>query len=264
MVHVPDDYAVRTDDGFVATITLDRPDRLNAYTGRDIVQLRSVLRDVAGDGGVRAVVVTGAGRAFCAGGDLRAMAEATAPGATNDPLPPMRELVEVVELLHGMPKVTIAAVNGACAGAGLALASACDVRIVADGAVFTTAFARVGQSGDYGGIWFLQRIVGPGRAAELLLLAERFDAATAERFGFANAVVDDALASAAEVARRAAGLAPLTVAAIKANLHDAACSALAPYLDRECERFLETLATTDAREAVRAFVEKREPRFEGR
>jgi 2-(1,2-epoxy-1,2-dihydrophenyl)acetyl-CoA isomerase len=255
-------YAVRTDAGVVATVTLDRPGRLNAFTGPDIVQLRDVVAEVAEDGGVRAVVLTGAGTAFCAGGDLRAMVEGPVEG--DEPLPPMRRLVEVVELLHGMPKVTVAAIDGPCAGAGLSLATACDVRISSSTAVFTTAFAKVGQSGDYGGAWFLSRLVGPSRAAAMLLLSPRYDAASAAELGLVDEVVDDALSRATAIAEQVGALAPLTLAAIKENLHDAQGSDLSTYLDRECERFHATLATHDAMEAVRAYLEQREPRFEGR
>lgn len=256
-------YAAVSVNGSVATVTLDRPDRLNAFTGEGIVQLRSVLVELAEDRGVRAVVLTGAGRAFCAGGDLQAMSDGF--GGTGDQeLPPMRRLVEVVELLHHMPKVTIAAVNGACAGAGLSFAAACDLRVAAPGAVFTTAFAKVGQSGDYGSAWFLTRLVGRPRAAMMLFLSDRFDATTALAAGLVQEVADDALDRAHELAQQVAALAPLTIAAIKENLDDAQDSALSPYLDHECDRFLRTLATHDAQEAVRAYVEKRAPDFEGR
>lgn len=184
--------------------------------------------------------------------------------ASDEPLPPMRELVEVVEFLHSMPKVTIAAVNGACAGAGLSFAAACDLRVAAPGSVFTTAFAKVGQSGDYGSAWFLTRLVGPATAATMLFLSDRFDAKAAMAAGLVQEVTDDALGRGQELAQQVAALAPLTIAAIKENLHDAQHSALAPYLDQECDRFLRTLATRDAREAVEAYVEKRDPNFEGR
>lgn len=259
----PSPFAVRSADEFVATVTLNRPDRLNAFTGHDIVQFRSLLSDLARDRDVRAVVLTGAGTAFCAGGDVRAMSADTGAGSTDD-LPPMRELVEVVELLHQMPKVTIAAINGACAGAGLSFAAACDLRVANQSAVFNTAFASVGQSGDYGSAWFLTRLVGRSRAAMMLFLSDRFDGVMAADTGFVQEIAVDALDRAQELARQIASLAPLTIAAIKENLNDTEGSTLSTYLDNECDRFLTTLATRDAKEAITAYVEKRMPEFEGR
>lgn len=251
----------------VTTITLNRPDRLNAIDGELVEALREALEAAASDPAVRVVVLTGAGRGFCAGGDLKAMAERERAAATvAESIAEMRGLHRTTELLRGMPKPTIAAVNGPCAGAGLSWACAADLRYAAASAVFTTAFARAGQTGDYGGTWLLPRLVGETRARELYLLAERIGAAEAERIGLVNAVVaDDALhAHVAAVAARLAAAAPLALAGIKANLNDAGQVSLPALLDLEAERQVLNRGTRDVAEAARAFAEGREPRFEGR
>src|SRR4051812_26697114 len=175
------DLLARVDDG-VAILTMNRPERRNALSPAMLDALAGALADAEADDDVRCVVLTGAGGAFCAGGDVKAMAEA--PGAFD-----YEEAVAVQRRsqratsgrLHGMPKPTIAALPGAAAGAGFALALACDLRIAARGAVLTTAFGRVGLSGDYGGTWFLSRLVGTAKARELYFLSERVTADEAER-----------------------------------------------------------------------------------
>jgi 2-(1,2-epoxy-1,2-dihydrophenyl)acetyl-CoA isomerase len=220
-------------DGSVATMTLDRPDRLNALDTALVEAVLGRLEQTAQDRDVRVLVLTGAGRAFCAGGDLKA---------------------------------TIAAVNGPCAGAGLSWACAADLRYAAPSAVFTTAFVHAGQSGDYGGTWTLPRIIGSGRARELFLLGDRIDAEEAARIGLVNAVVpqDELLGHVRAIADRIASSAPLAVAAIKGNLNDGERHDLAGLLDRESERFAVNAGTADAVEAARAYAEKRAPRFQGR
>jgi len=253
-------------DRGVAVITLNRPDVLNALDTPMIEALLGALEAAAGDPSVRAVVLTGAGRGFCAGGDVRAIAGAGAGRSDQGELTALvRRLATASELLYTMPKPTIAAVNGPCAGAGLALACAADLRVAGRAALFTTAFVRVGQSGDHGAIWHLTRLLGSARARELVLLSERVPAATALELGLVSAVVadDELLPHALTLAARFAAFAPLTVAALKANLSDAAGD-LGGYLDREAERFAATARTADAREAATAFVERRAPRFEGR
>ena len=258
------EWAVRHDHGAVASITLTEPERLNAFTGEDMEALRDLLDALASNASIRAVLLTGAGRAFCSGGDVSSM------GASSDRSPPpdeavarMRRMVEVVELLHGMPKLTIAAVNGPCAGAGLSLALACDTRIAARSATFLTSFVKVGQSGDYGQAWFLERLVGPGWAARLQLLSERVDAEKALRIGLVEELADDdrLRSRSVEVAQAAASMAPSAVAAIKCNLAAASSLPLGAYLDEECRRFVENMGTEDSKTSVRAFVERRPPRF---
>jgi 2-(1,2-epoxy-1,2-dihydrophenyl)acetyl-CoA isomerase len=265
-------YAV---DGGVATITLDRPEQMNTMSRQLLDQALAALEAAADDDAVRAVIFSGTGRAFCAGGDLREFAgrepDGAAAGSAAKPslqadVDRLRGAMRTSQLLREMPKVTFAAVNGACAGAGLAWACAADVRYCAASAVFNTAFMTAGLSGDFGGTWTLPRIVGPAKARELYLLAEKFRAADAERIGLVSAVLpdDELLPFVRARAERVAGFAPLTVRAIKANLNDSLDFSFPEMLDREADRHTRCGRTEDAREAARAFVEKRPPVFHGR
>lgn len=258
-------------DGPIATVALNRPDRMNTMNQALLDGALSALQNAAGDDRVRVVIMTGNGRAFCAGGDLSAMAGGTVPGLDGAPavqaqIDTLRYAMRTSQLLHDMPKVTIAAINGACAGAGLAWACAADLRYCAESAVFNTAFMTAGLSGDFGGTWTLPRIVGPAKARELYLLAEKFRAADAERIGLVSRVVADGelMGEVRRVAERIAGFAPLTMRAIKANVNDALVLGLSEMLDREAERHIRCGLTADAREAATAFLEKRTPRFVGR
>ena len=258
-------------DGAIATVTLNRPDRMNTMNQELLDASLDALQRAADDDGVRVVIMTGNGRAFCAGGDLEAMAAGDVPGVDGGPavaarIGMLRTAMRTSQLLRDMPKVTIAAVNGACAGAGLAWACACDLRYCAESAVFNTAFMTAGLSGDFGGTWTLQRIVGPAKARELYLLAEKFRAPEAERIGLVSRMVPDGelIGEVHHVAERIAGFAPLTMRAIKANLNDAATLSFGELLDREAERHIRCGLTEDAREAATAFLEKRAPRFVGR
>ena len=263
-------------DGSVATITLNRPERLNSMNFDLLQGTLTALETVASDDAVRAVILTGAGRGFCAGGDLQGMTSGPATatdGLAADARPSvetqvarLRSNMRSSQLLRDMPKVTIAAINGPCAGAGLSWACACDIRFAAESAVFNTAFVTAGRSGDFGGNWTLPRIVGPGKARELYLLAERFDAAEALRIGLVSKVVPDAdlLSTARVAADRVAGFAPITMQLIKANQNDSLGLSFSEMLDREATRHVQSTLTADASEAVRAFLEKRPPVFQGR
>src|SRR5258705_3682312 len=178
----------------VAVLTLNRPDRLNAMAGPMLDTLLEALPRLAEDPAVGVVVLTGAGRGFCAGGDVKAMAEGREFGGTTleEKAQALRSRMEVSRWLHEMPKVTIAMVRGAAAGAGLSLALACDLRVASDTARFATAFARVGYSGDFGGSWFLTQLVGTAKARELYYTAEILDAPQALALGLVNRVVPDA------------------------------------------------------------------------
>src|SRR5436309_2236693 len=244
----------------VATITLHRPDKLNAMNRALLEETLAAVEAAASDDAVRVVIMTGAGRGFCAGGDLTAITEGErvlAGGPLHADVTRLRRYVRIAELLHEMPKVTIAAINGACAGAGLSMACAADLRYASSSAVFTTAFAKAGQTGDFGGTWLLPRLVGTTKARELYFLAERFDAEEAELMGLVNAVLpgDQLLDHARGVGARIAASAPLVVAGIKGNLNDAERVSFAELLDIEADRFGRNARTEDSKEAIRAFVE---------
>ena len=224
--------------GPVATITLNRPDRLNAMTEELIGGVLACLEQASADDAIRAVVLTGAGRGFCAGGDLGAMGEFAEPRTPGASRAELRRLHHTTELLHEMPKVTIAAVNGPCAGAGLSWACACDLRIAAESAVFRTAFLSAGLTGDFGGTWSLTRIVGAGRARHLFFLNEKLSAASAAAIGLVGEVVPDG-ALMSRVADIASGLAqapPHVIAGIKQNLNDAQELGLHAMLNAEADR----------------------------
>jgi len=218
--------------------------------------LRDQLQVLADDDGVRAVVLTGAGRGFCAGGDVTSMTGESG-GADRGGAPlDLRAIMEVSELLHGMPAFTVAAINGPCAGAGLSFACACDLRYAARSAVFVSAFLRVGSSGDHGSAWVLSRAVGPAKARELLFLGDRVDADEAARIGLVSAVVDDDALSAHvdAVASRLAAMPPHAGRLMKQNLDDALTLPLGAYLDAETARFAECSGSPEAVAAAKAFL----------
>ena len=255
------------EDG-VCVLTMNRPERRNALSAAMLEALARALGDAEADDDVACVVLTGAGGAFCAGGDVKAMAESNGASADYDALVrrQRRNHRETSGRLHRMPKPTIAALPGAAAGAGLALALACDLRIAARGAVLTTAFARVGLAGDYGGTWLLTRLVGPARARELYFLSERLGAEEAERLGIVNRVVeDDRLEEEAlALARRLADGPRIALAYMKENLNRAEHADLEECMDLEATHHLRTAMTEDHREAAAAFAAKRAPSFRGR
>ena len=249
----------------VATITLDQPDTLNALTVTMKVALREAVERAGSDAGVRAVVLTGAGRGFCVGQDLREHAASLAAGDTD--LATVREHYNpIVTDLAELPKPVVAAVNGTAAGAGASLAFACDFRIAADNASFLMAFARVGLGPDTGASWTLQRLVGQGRALAMLMLAEPVSAAQALEMGLVNAVVPvaDLPAAAHELAARLAAGPTLAYAAIKEAVAAAAMSDLRDALEREAVVQARCGATQDHRDAVEAFLAKQSPTFTGR
>lgn len=249
----------------VARITLNRPERLNAMNPALIDAAVEAIREAADDPAVRVVILTGAGRGFCVGGDLSS-GDLGGKVALQRRTARLRQSMRSAQLLHEMPKVTIAAINGACAGAGLSWACACDLRYAASSAKFATAFLNAGLSGDFGGTWTLPRIVGEARARQLYLLAERFDAGAAECYGLvAQTLPDEHLAAHVErIAQRLAGAPPLALARIKANLNDAQRLSFSEALDREAERHAFCAGTEDHREAALAFMEKRPGIYHGR
>ena len=251
------------EDG-VAVLTLNRPDRLNALSEEMVAALCDTLPRLASDPAVGAIVMTGAGRGFCAGGDVKRMA--TAEQTMEERQEGLRWRHESVRLLRTIGKVVIAAVNGPAAGAGLSLALACDLRLAARSARFRTAFAGVGFSGDFGGSWSLTRLVGTAKAREMYYLNPQIDADEALRLGIVTAVVDDdaLIAEAMAMARRIADGPRVAFSYMKRNLHAAETEPLGTVLDMEALGQARTGATEDHKEAARAFVEKRAPVFRGR
>jgi len=264
---MPDDVILTSLDNGVATLTLNRPDRLNALSHDLIVKSIETLASWEEDPAVAVVVVTGSGRAFCAGGDISGMAqENAAPRPLEERIDWLRRAQQISWRLYNMPKITIASVNGFAMGAGLGVCLACDLRIASDQAKFGTAYAKVGFGGDFGVTWLLTRYAGAPKAKELLFTADPIDAAEAHRLGLLNRVVPaDSLASEthALASRLAAG--PLvSYRYMKANVNLATTLDFRTMLDREPETHLRCGQTEDHREGVTAFLEKRAPRFRGR
>jgi 2-(1,2-epoxy-1,2-dihydrophenyl)acetyl-CoA isomerase len=251
----------------VAVLTLNRPERLNAMSGPMLDGLLEALPRLAEDGAVGVVVLTGAGRGFCAGGDVKAMAEGSEMGGVTleERAHGLRARMEVSRWLHEIPKPTIAMVRGAAAGAGLSLAMACDMRIAGDSARFGTAFARVGYSGDFGGSFFLTQLVGTAKARELYYTADLLDAQQALALGLVNRVIADARLEeeTLALASRIASGPRIAYRYMKRNLNAAEMGTLQDLLDLEAWHHARTGMTEDHREAAKAFVAKREPRFRG-
>jgi 2-(1,2-epoxy-1,2-dihydrophenyl)acetyl-CoA isomerase len=250
----------------VATLTLNRPDRLNALSAPMLEGLLEALPRLAADAQVAVVVLTGAGRGFCAGGDVKSMAEGSSQLGMDDAVQRLRSRMEVSRLLHTIPKPTIAMVNGPAAGAGLAMALACDLRVAAESARFITAFAKVGFSGDFGGSYFLSKLLGNGKARELYYLGEPLDAAQALALGLVNTVVPDVelLHATMALAQRLARGPGVALGLMKQNFNAAETCTLDELLDLEAQHQIQTARTEDHAEAARAFVEKRPPLFKGR
>jgi 2-(1,2-epoxy-1,2-dihydrophenyl)acetyl-CoA isomerase len=257
------DLLVSVEDG-VAVVTLNRPERRNALSTDMIAALERSLEQLETDDGVGAVVLTGAGGAFCAGGDVKGFAERT-PGAAPAGQEQRQRASQRATSgrLWRMPKPTIAMLPGPAAGAGLSLAMACDLRYAASTAVLATAFVKVGLSGDYGSAWFLVRLVGPAKARELLLLSPRLTADEAVGLGLVSAVLpaEELEEHVMSVARRLAAGPRTAQRAVKENVTLALDVSLEDYMDVEVTRHLAAFATDDHAEAARAFVEKREPVF---
>jgi 2-(1,2-epoxy-1,2-dihydrophenyl)acetyl-CoA isomerase len=250
----------------VATITFNRPEARNALSDRLTPALRRMIRQLGDDPAIGALLLTGAGTAFCAGGDVKGMGSA-APAETSqeERVALLRERQRTLTgVLVGLRKPTIAALPGPAAGAGLAIALACDIRIAAESAILATGYARIALTGDYGISWLLTRLAGPARARELMLLGERIDARRGEALGLINRVVPDAdlQAAAFALARQLANGPGMAFAAIKDNLDHALTADLLSSLDHEAETMVRAARTPQHKEAVRAFVDKRAPDFQ--
>ena len=263
------DHLLRKVEDGVATLTMNRPDSLNSLSGEMNGALVESLHELAVDPEVGCIVLTGAGRGFCSGGDVSGMAA----GGGETERPPLESRIntqragqEISRLLNCIPKVTLAAINGAAAGAGLGIALACDMRVASASAKFATAFARVGYGGDYGITWGLTHTVGPAKAKELLFLSDKIDAHEAHRIGLVNQVLvaEEFESGVAQIAQRLAAGPQVSFRWMKENVNLAVSSSYHAALDREAFTHLRCGETEDHREGVRAFMEKRAPQFKGR
>jgi enoyl-CoA hydratase/carnithine racemase len=250
----------------VALITLNRPEARNALSGRLTPALRRMIKQCGEDPKVGALLITGAGNAFCAGGDVKGMG-----GNSTKAEVPIEERVADLRVrqrtltgaLVAVRKPTIAALPGPAAGAGLAIALACDIRIAAESAIMSTGYARIGLTGDYGITWLLTRLTGTSRARELMFLSERIDACRCETLGLVNRVVPDTelRETAFALAKSLAEGPSIALAGMKDNLDHALTSDILESMDHEADQMVRAARTTDHKEAVRAFIDKRKPIF---
>ncbi len=250
----------------IATLTLNRPERLNALGGTLREELYDAVTAAGADSNVGVVVITGAGRGFCSGGDVKSMREHDQTGQrtpAGERLAPIRD--RAVLAIRDCPKPVIAAVNGAAAGAGMNLALACDMRIASTNAKFSQAFVKIGLAPDWGGSYFLPRVVGSAKACELIFTGDTIDAAEALKLGIVNAVAapDELMAETYRLARKIAAGPPVAIQLAKRAIHHSEEVDLRTAL--EFETFAQCVCkdTEDAKEGVRAFIEKRAPVFRG-
>ncbi|MGJ4890885.1 enoyl-CoA hydratase [Bradyrhizobium sp. HKCCYLRH3099] len=253
-------------DSGLLTITMNRPERRNALNSDLTKGLVEAAQRAANDPDVRAVLLKGAGGTFCVGGDVKAMAEAKTAPSFETKVTSLRERMEVSRLLHQMQKPVIAQIDGAAAGAGLSIALACDLRVAGESAKITTAFAKVGLSGDFGGTYFLTQLLGSAKARELYLTSPILTAREALALGMVTKVVADAEVEAAarELALSLAQGPSVTLGYIKRNINNAETMTLEACFDAEAVHHSRCSDTEDHKEAARAFVEKRAPVFHGR
>jgi 2-(1,2-epoxy-1,2-dihydrophenyl)acetyl-CoA isomerase len=247
------------------TITMNRPDRRNALNPDMTKGLVEAARRAGDDHDVRAVLLKGAGGTFCVGGDVKSMAEGRAPLPFEAKMANLRRGMEVSRLLHLLPKPVVAQVDGAAAGAGLSIALACDLRIASASVKITTAFAKVGLSGDYGGTYFLTQMLGSAKARELYLMSPVLSGQEALALGMVTKVVPDAEVDAAahELAMSLAQGPSVTLGYIKRNINNAETMSLEACFDGEAIHHSRSGETDDHKEAAKAFVEKRKPVFHG-
>jgi 2-(1,2-epoxy-1,2-dihydrophenyl)acetyl-CoA isomerase len=257
---------VENRQGSLTTLVMNRPTRLNALNNELSAALNEALVRIANDHTTNVVILTGAGRAFCAGGDLHEIAKGRERGDTSELAPILRSGMQAVLNIRTMPQPVIAAVNGPAAGAGMNLALAADIRIATEESVFGQNFANVGLFPDYGGTYFLPQLVGPSIAAELFYTGEMIDAKTAHRLGIVNHVypLDHFEAEVHALAQKIASGPHIAIRAVKHTLFARDKDALKQALEREVEFQLKCFHSEDCREGIRAFQEKRPPKFAGR
>jgi 2-(1,2-epoxy-1,2-dihydrophenyl)acetyl-CoA isomerase len=267
------------DEGGILTVTLNRPETKNAIDTQTQRLMLEAFYDASRNPAVRVVIMRGAGQSFSSGGDVRSLGapdpdDPIAQQCSSDPVwndleyraDRLRKFMEASLLLHRMGKPTIAMIRGPVVGMGLSLALACDFRIASDTAFFMTGFSRIGMCGDFGGSYFMTKLLGPSRTMELFMLNERFGAEEAARLGLLNRLVPDAELETRtlEFARQLARGATVAQRYIKENVHAALDQTFEQYLDVEARNNVRCRLTLDCKEAVTALAEKREPRFVGR
>jgi 2-(1,2-epoxy-1,2-dihydrophenyl)acetyl-CoA isomerase len=253
-------------EGRVATIVLNRPERMNALNKDLVLALNDALTRVEADQEIAVVVLAGAGRAFCAGGDLAVIGEGRQENDMNELQPILRSGMQAVLKIRTMRQPVIAAVHGAAAGAGMNIALAADIRVASDDAMFGQNFAKVGLFPDYGGTLFLPQLVGPAKAAELFYTGDMIDAAEALRIGVANRVVPLAQleSEVRALAQKIANGPAIAIRAIKETLFGRDKEELTKLLNLEMEQQMKCFSSGDCEEGIRAFFEKRLPKFQGR
>ena len=255
-----------TEDGGIVTITLNRPERLNALAGHMRRDLAEALEEAGSDPHIRVVVLAGEGRAFCAGGDVHFMAELVERGDAEEFARLLGAARRVVLTIRQMTKPVIASIEGACAGAGFNLALACDLRIASSTATFSQSFVKLGFHPDWGGSYFLPRMVPSNIACELFFLGDAIDASTALRLGILNRVVapEELASETRKLAERLRDGPAVSIAAAKHAVYAGEHDSLEQMLQYEVEAQLRCFESEDGREGVRAFLEKRPPKFTGK
>jgi 2-(1,2-epoxy-1,2-dihydrophenyl)acetyl-CoA isomerase len=256
---------LETREGSIVTLAMNRPDRLNALNNELSTALNEAISRIAADQTVHVVILTGAGRGFCAGGDLAVIGKGRASGDDKELGPLLRSGMQAVLKMRTMPQPVIAAVNGPAAGAGMNLALAADIRIAVEDAVFGQNFAKVGLFPDYGGSYFLPQLIGPAKAAEIFYTGDMIDAKTALRLGIVNHVfpADRFHGEVQSLAAKIATGPQMAIRAVKQTLFARDKSALVEALEREVEHQLKCFHSHDCQEGIRAFLEKRPPSFRG-
>jgi len=259
------DMVLQKLEGGLLTITMNRPERKNALNPEMVAGLVEAARRAADDPEVRAVLFKGAGGSFCVGGDVKSMAAGRAPLPFEVKMGNLRRGMEVSRILHQMPKPVVAQLDGAAAGAGLSMALSCDLRIASESCKITTAFAKVGFSGDYGGTYFLTQLLGSARARELYLMSPVLSAKEAHAIGMVTRVVPDSEIDTAahELALSLAQGPSIALGFIKRNINNAEHLSLEDCFDGEAIHHTRCSDTEDHKEAAKAFVEKRKPAFKG-
>jgi len=261
----PSAVVLESREGSVLTLLMNRPEKLNALNEELASALLAAIQRIAKDDSIRCVILTGAGRAFNAGGDLGLLSDARKRGAAQELEGLLRAGHELVLALCDLPQPVVAAINGPAAGGGMNLALACDILIAADNAQFAQSFAKIGLFPDFGGTYSLPRLVGPAKAAELFITGDLISAAEAHRLGIVNHVVpaERLMDETRALAARLAAAPPLTARAVKRVLRRNDREALARALDAEARQQVENFKSADALEGLSSFFEKRKPEFKG-